>query len=84
MARKAIRQSALLGKFVAVCEFADKKFSAAKLYPIDRKPRPAARSAWPAGIRSPVAERVLSRLQRLSKRYGTVVEVKDGLGIIRF
>ena len=71
--------------FVAVCEFADRKFSAAKLYPIDQgHGRPRGQRGRPVLADGAVAERVLSRLQRLSKRYGTQVEVKDGLGVIRF
>ncbi len=69
--------------FVAVCEFAKKKFSAAKLYPIDQgHGRPRGQRGRPVLADGVVGERILSRLQRLSERYGTQVRVQDGVGVI--
>ena len=70
--------------FLAVCEFADKQFSAAKLYPIDQgHGRPRGQRGRPVLADSAVAERVLNRLQRLSRRYRTEVKLQDGIGVIR-
>lgn len=70
--------------FIAVCHFADKKFSAAKLYPIDQGyGRSRAQRGRPLLAEPVVAERILARLQRLSFRYGTEVKIAEGIGIVK-
>jgi len=69
--------------FVAVCHFKDKQFSEARLYPIDLgHGRPRAQRGRPLLADKIVGERVLTRLQRLSRLYGTEVKVEDGVGVI--
>lgn len=69
--------------FVAVCEFSNKKFSAAKLYPIDQgHGRPRGQRGRPVLAEPIAAERILARLKRLSERYGTEVRMKDGVAAI--
>jgi poly-gamma-glutamate synthesis protein (capsule biosynthesis protein) len=69
--------------FVAVCHFKDQRFSEARLYPIDQgHGRPRGQRGRPLLANGPVGERVLTRLQRLSRLYGTDVEIKDGIGIV--
>jgi poly-gamma-glutamate capsule biosynthesis protein CapA/YwtB (metallophosphatase superfamily) len=69
--------------FVAVCHFKDKKFSEARLYPIDQgHGRPRAQRGRPLLADQTVGERILTRLQRLSALYGTEVRVSDGVGVI--
>ena len=69
--------------FVALCHFKDKKFSEARLYPIDQgHGRPRAQRGRPLLADKDVGERILTRLQRLSRFYGTEVKIDDGVGII--
>jgi hypothetical protein len=66
-----------------VCHFKDKQFSEARLYPIDLgHGRPRGQRGRPLLADKIVGERVLARLQRLSRRYGTEVKIEDGVGII--
>jgi poly-gamma-glutamate synthesis protein (capsule biosynthesis protein) len=69
--------------FVALCQFKDKKFSEARLYPIDQgHGKPRAQRGRPLLADEVVAGHVLPRLQRLSRAYGTEVEIKNGVGLI--
>jgi poly-gamma-glutamate capsule biosynthesis protein CapA/YwtB (metallophosphatase superfamily) len=70
--------------FVAVCDFKDKRFSEARLHPIDQgHGRPRAQRGRPLLADEIVGERVLGRLQRLSRLYGTEVKIQDGIGVIK-
>jgi poly-gamma-glutamate capsule biosynthesis protein CapA/YwtB (metallophosphatase superfamily) len=70
--------------FVALCEFAGKKFTSAKIYPIDQgHGRPRGQRGRPVLADAAVGTRILTRLQRLSQRYGTSVKIADGVGVIR-
>ena len=70
--------------FVAVCEF-PRYGNLARRNSIPSIRVMAARAAnvddryWPTGA---VAERVLNRMQRLSRLYGTEVRLQDGIGVI--
>jgi poly-gamma-glutamate synthesis protein (capsule biosynthesis protein) len=67
----------------AVCEFSSSKLKEIKIYPIDQgfgRPRP--QRGRPVLAEGEVANRVLERVIRLSKRYGTEVTVRNGVGII--
>jgi poly-gamma-glutamate capsule biosynthesis protein CapA/YwtB (metallophosphatase superfamily) len=68
----------------AVCEFAERKLKEIRIYPIDQgfgRPRP--QRGRPLLAEGEVAERVLDRVARLSKRYGTEVAVRNGTGIVK-
>jgi poly-gamma-glutamate capsule biosynthesis protein CapA/YwtB (metallophosphatase superfamily) len=67
----------------AVCEFAERKLKEIRIYPIDQgfgRPRP--QRGRPVLAQGEVAKRVLDRVARLSKRYGTEVAVRNGTGIV--
>ena len=67
----------------AVCDFAAGKLKEIKIYPIDQgfgRPRP--QRGRPLLAEGEVADRVLDRVGRLSKRYGTVLSRRDGMGVI--
>ena len=67
----------------AICEFAERKLKEIRIYPIDQgfgRPRP--QRGRPLLAEGEVADRVLDRVARLSKRYGTEVAVRNGTGIV--
>ena len=67
----------------AVCEFGGKKLKEIRLHPIDQgfgRPRP--QRGRPVLAEGEVAERVLERVVRLSKRYGTKMAIRNGVGTI--
>ena len=84
MAERATRPTRSTGRTLSrLCEFANRKFSAAKLYPIDQgHGRPRGQRGRPVIADAVVSARILSRLQRLSERYGTQIKIKDGVGVI--
>ncbi|HWP57013.1 MAG TPA: hypothetical protein VNL14_03880 [Candidatus Acidoferrales bacterium] len=64
--------------------FKRKAFYEAKLYPIDLgHGRPRAQRGRPVLADAAVAEKILDRLQRLSRRYGTAIEKEGTIGVIR-
>lgn len=68
----------------AICEFAERKLKEIRIYPIDQgfgRPRP--QRGRPLLAEGEVAKRVLDRVARLSKRYGTEVAVRNGTGIVK-
>jgi hypothetical protein len=70
--------------FVAVCNFKAKKFSEARLYPVDQgHGRPRAQRGRPLLADGEVANKILDRLQRISKRYGTKIKTEGTVGILR-
>jgi poly-gamma-glutamate capsule biosynthesis protein CapA/YwtB (metallophosphatase superfamily) len=67
----------------AVCAFSGGKLKEIKIYPIDQgfgRPRP--QRGRPVLAEGEVAGRVLERVSRLSKRYGTTISVRKGVGLI--
>jgi poly-gamma-glutamate synthesis protein (capsule biosynthesis protein) len=67
----------------AVCKFSQTKLSEIHIHPIDQgfgRPRP--QRGRPLLAEGEVAERVLDRVTRLSRRYGTIVSNRNGVGII--
>jgi poly-gamma-glutamate capsule biosynthesis protein CapA/YwtB (metallophosphatase superfamily) len=67
----------------AVCEFSTNKLSKIKIYPIDQgfgRPRP--QRGRPVLADGEVANRVIERVTRLSKHYGTKLVSRNGVGII--
>jgi poly-gamma-glutamate synthesis protein (capsule biosynthesis protein) len=67
----------------AVCHFAKKKLKEIKIYPIDQgfgRPRP--QRGRPVLAEGEVANRVIERVTRLSRRYGTKILNRDDVGVI--
>ena len=67
----------------AVCRFDARKLKEIKIYPIDQgfgRPRP--QRGRPVLAEGEVAQRVLERVVRLSRRYGTSIRARDGVAVI--
>ena len=67
----------------AVCEYSRNKLTKIRVHPIDQgfgRPRP--QRGRPLLAEADVAGRVLDRVERLSRRYGTTISRRDGVGII--
>jgi poly-gamma-glutamate synthesis protein (capsule biosynthesis protein) len=67
----------------AVCKFHNRKLGEIRIYPIDqgfRRPRP--QRGRPLLAEGEVANRVIDRVKRLSRRYGTEIAMRDGFGIV--
>jgi poly-gamma-glutamate synthesis protein (capsule biosynthesis protein) len=67
----------------AVCHFDKNKLKEIKIYPIDQgfgRPRP--QRGRPLLSEGEVASRVIERVTHLSRRYGTKVSNRDGVGVI--
>ena len=67
----------------AVCKFEAKKLLEIKIFPIDQgfgRPRP--QRGRPVLADGEVANRVIERVTRLSRRYGTKISNRDGIGVI--
>jgi poly-gamma-glutamate synthesis protein (capsule biosynthesis protein) len=67
----------------AVCDFAGDELRELRLYPIElgfRKPR--SQRGRPAIVQGAPAERIIGRVRSLSSRYGTRVELRDGIGVV--
>lgn len=69
---------------VAVCSFKERKLKEIKLYPIDQGHGKArAQRGRPVFADEQAGGRIIERLQRLSRRYGTEVSRQNGMGIIK-
>jgi hypothetical protein len=67
----------------AVCHFDKNKLKEIKIFPIDQgfgRPRP--QRGRPLLADGEVANRVIERVTRLSRRYGTKISNRDGVGVI--
>jgi poly-gamma-glutamate synthesis protein (capsule biosynthesis protein) len=68
----------------ATCDFAGDDFAELRLHPIDlgfqRRRTDRGRPMLADGA---IADRVLARVQRLSAKYGTKVDRRDGIGVVR-
>ncbi|HXV80469.1 MAG TPA: CapA family protein [Candidatus Binatia bacterium] len=67
----------------AVCRFNEKKLKEIKIIPIDQgfgRPRP--QRGRPLLAEGEVAKRVIERVSRLSRRYGTKILSRDGVGVV--
>jgi poly-gamma-glutamate capsule biosynthesis protein CapA/YwtB (metallophosphatase superfamily) len=67
----------------AVCKFEAKKLLEIKIFPIDQgfgRPRP--QRGRPVLADGEIANRVIERVTRLSRRYGTKISNRDGVGVI--
>src|SRR5215831_15081905 len=75
-----------LETLLTTSRFEDGKLVEVRLYPADLgqdRTRPISRSGTPSTPSPEMARRVLERLQPLSKRFGTVVPIQNGIGVIR-
>ena len=69
---------------VAECHFKERRLTEVRLYPVDQGyGRPRAQRGRPVLAGGEVGGRILERVRRLSQRYGTELDLKDGVGIIR-
>jgi poly-gamma-glutamate capsule biosynthesis protein CapA/YwtB (metallophosphatase superfamily) len=68
---------------VVECSFAKGTFREAKVYPVDLGfGLPRAQRGRPVLAGTDVGARILERVQRLSKRYGTEVTISDNVGVV--
>ena len=68
---------------VVSCEYASGGLKALRLHPIDLGwQQPRARRGRPVLAGQEVGKRVLERMQLLSKRFGTVITIEDGVGVV--
>ena len=66
------------------CEFRDRELAAVRLYPLDLgHGRPRAQRGRPLIARGAVAERILARIARLSRRFGTEIVVDGDCAMIQ-
>jgi poly-gamma-glutamate synthesis protein (capsule biosynthesis protein) len=67
----------------ATCEFAGDSLAGLRLYPIDLgHQRRLTDRGRPMLADGAIAKRVLDRVQHLSAKYGTTVDVRDGIGVV--
>jgi poly-gamma-glutamate synthesis protein (capsule biosynthesis protein) len=67
----------------AVCRFGGNKLKEIRIYPIDQgfgRPRP--QRGRPLLAEGEVADRVIDRVKRLSRRYGTEIAKREGIGVV--
>jgi poly-gamma-glutamate synthesis protein (capsule biosynthesis protein) len=68
----------------AICDFVGPELEQIRLYPVDLGfARPRSQRGRPILAEAEMGERILARVQRLSAEYGTRIEQKDGIGIVR-
>ena len=69
---------------VAVCRWRGGKVAEVRLHPIDLGyGLPLTKSGTPRPASSVMARSILERLQRISRPYGTSIEIENGVGVIR-
>ena len=69
---------------VAECRFEERKLDQITLHPIDMgHGKPRSQRGRPVIAKGPVMRVALDRTKRLSKRFGTEVEIENGVGVIR-
>ena len=76
--------SAYWENMFAVCRFGRKNLKEIKIYPVDQgfgRPRP--QRGRPLLAKGDLAHRVIERVTRLSRRYGTEISIRDGLGVVK-
>jgi poly-gamma-glutamate synthesis protein (capsule biosynthesis protein) len=68
----------------AICDFVGDRLAEIRIHPIDLghgRPRP--QRGRPVPAQGEMADRILKRIQRLSAKYGTKVEIHDGIGVVK-
>jgi poly-gamma-glutamate synthesis protein (capsule biosynthesis protein) len=71
---------------VATSHFEGGRLVEIRLYPVDLglgNQRPMSRMGIPMTPTPEIAQRILTEMQELSKPFGTKIEIKDNIGIIR-
>ena len=69
---------------VAECRFEERKLDQITLHPIDMgHSKPRSQRGRPVLAKGPVMRVALDRMRRLSRRFGTEVEIKKDVGVIR-
>ena len=67
-----------------MCEFSGDDLAELRLYPIDLgHQRPRTGRGRPMLADATVADRVFKRVEQLSARYGTRIERRDGIGVVK-
>jgi len=67
----------------AICDFVGDRLAEIRIHPIDLgHKRPRTQRGRPMPARGEIADRILKRIQRLSAKYGTKVEIRDGIGVV--
>lgn len=68
----------------AVCEFAGDRLAEIRVYPLDLgHKRPRTQRGRPVPAQGEMAARILRRIQHLSAKYGTKLEIRDGIGVVK-
>ncbi|HWG07289.1 MAG TPA: CapA family protein [Beijerinckiaceae bacterium] len=68
----------------AVCDFVGDRLAEIRVYPLDLgHKRSRAQRGRPIPARGEMADRILKRVQHLSAKYGTRVEIRDDVGIVK-
>ena len=68
----------------AVCDFAGQELAEVRLYPLELGfGQPRSQRGRPLLAEDEAAERIISRVARLSRKYGTQIDFRDGIGVIR-
>ncbi|HEV3217756.1 MAG TPA: CapA family protein [Vicinamibacterales bacterium] len=69
---------------VAECQYQGGRLASVRLHPIDLGySAPLSEKGIPRAASAEVAQRILQRLQRISKPYGTSISIEKGVGVIR-
>jgi poly-gamma-glutamate synthesis protein (capsule biosynthesis protein) len=67
-----------------MCEFSGDNLAGLRLYPIDLgHQRPRTGRGRPMLADEVVADRVLARVERLSAKYGTRIDRREGFGVVK-
>ena len=68
----------------SVCDFEGDRLSEIRIYPIDLgHKRPRSQRGRPVPAQGEMAQRILSRIQKLSAKYDTKVDIRDGVGVVK-
>jgi poly-gamma-glutamate synthesis protein (capsule biosynthesis protein) len=68
----------------AVCDFVGERLTEIRIHPIDLgHKRPRTQRGRPVPAQGETARRILERIKRLSAKYGTKVEIRDGIGVVK-
>jgi poly-gamma-glutamate synthesis protein (capsule biosynthesis protein) len=67
-----------------MCDFVEEQLVEIRIYPIDLgHKRPRSQRGRPLPAKGETADRILKRIQRLSAKYGTNVEINEGIGVVK-
>jgi poly-gamma-glutamate capsule biosynthesis protein CapA/YwtB (metallophosphatase superfamily) len=68
----------------AVCDFVGERLAEIRIHPIDLgHQRPRSQRGRPLPAQGETADRILKRIQRLSAKYGTELEIRNGIGVVK-